>query len=179
MGIRIGPAGQPTDYREALGGQFEPEPLGHSTAGVAGGARSDNRDALRVVGCERAPDEDIRRRVGDMAQVNRVVRISPFYQARVQLGQFAKLPFERVEVVEVQDIAYRRPGDSGLRQSGLVAPKHRLGRTEMLKEQPGGARPDAARATQGEPISIRRRRHFASISPRTNRIGRISTRYVV
>ena len=49
MGIGIGAARETTNDGEALGGEFESQPLRHPPARIAGGARANDGHALRVV----------------------------------------------------------------------------------------------------------------------------------
>ena len=80
MGRAVDSAGQSADHDEAVGGELKAQPLSHPQSRFAGGARADHRHAGGVVGLERTARNQIRRRVGDLLQVWRVVGIGPAHQ---------------------------------------------------------------------------------------------------
>jgi len=89
-----------------------------------------------------------------LAQIRRIVGVGPFDQARAEIGQLAQLLFERLEVAELRDILRRVAGNSGGRDLVGIELKYFLGRAELLDQQLAGARTDAARPSQCEPINV-------------------------
>ncbi len=105
MRLAVDSARQPADDGEALGGQLEAEPMRHPAPDIAGRARADDSDARGVRQLRRAAHEEERRRVGDLAQIGRIVGVGPFHQARADARQFAKFFLERIEVAKLRDTA--------------------------------------------------------------------------
>ena len=161
MGRAVDSAGKAADHDEAACGKFKAQPLSHPQPRFAGRARPDHRHAGGVVGFEQAARDEIRRRIGDLLQVGRIVGVGPSHQARTEPWQFAQLLLQRRKVVETGDRASDvtpDPGRGDLFFAGLENP---LGGTEPLEQQATGARSGAVDTSQREPISVGSRGHNA------------------
>src|SRR6267378_2310298 len=135
------PTGQTADDGKALGGQFEAQPLRHPKANVARGARADHRDVLGVLyrlrrlAGETPAQKEIWWRVGDMAQINGIIRVAPAHQPSADTWQFAEFAFDRVEAGEGANVARGRSRDAGLHQFVVTRGENPLGRLEVLEQQ--------------------------------------------
>ena len=154
MRLAVDSARQPADDGKALGRELKAQPLRHSAPDIAARARADDRDTIGASHLGGAADEQERRRVCDLAQVGRIVGVSPFDQARAEIRQLAQFLFERLEVAELRDILRRVAGNPGGRDLVGAELEYFLRRAELLDQQLAGARTDAARPSQCEPIDV-------------------------
>src|SRR5208282_5554161 len=145
---------QAAHYGEALGSQLEAEPLRHPAADIAGRASADDCDAGGIAQLGGAAHEQERRRVGDLAQIWRIVGVSPFDEARADVRQFAQLFLERFEVAKLRDVASGVARHAGGRDLVGIELKYFFGRAELVDQQLAGSRTDSVSTSQCEPINV-------------------------
>jgi hypothetical protein len=133
MGLGVDSTRETADDGEALGGQFEAEPLRHPATGVAGGARSDHCDMLGIGAVQLAAQEEIGGRVRYLAEVDGIVRVGPAHEARADPRQFAEFLLDRIEVGETRNIVRGGTLDTSLGEIAFSGGEDSLGRLEMLK----------------------------------------------
>src|SRR5208283_4740820 len=104
MRLAVDSAREAAHDAEALGGELEAEPIRHPPPDIAGRASADDRDAVSVCELRRTAHEQEWRRVGDLAQIGRIVGVGPLDQPRADIRQLAQLFLERFEVAKARDI---------------------------------------------------------------------------
>jgi len=147
MGRAVDSAGESAHHDEAVRGELEAEPLGHPEPGLARRTGADHRDARGLAGFERAARDHVRRRVGDLFQIRRVVGVDPSHQAGAEPRQFAEFLFERRKTVETRKCASDIASDSSCRDLLFGGFKNPLGGAEAFEQQPARSRPRAMHAS--------------------------------
>src|SRR6202035_5271029 len=155
MRLAVDSACQPADDGEALGGQLEAEPLRHPAADIAGRAGANDRDTVAISRMRGTPHEQERRRIGDLAQIRGIVGVSPFDEARADVGQLTQFFLEDLEIAELSDTACGLARHAGRRDLLRIELKYFFRRAELFDQQLASARPDSARPSQCEPVNVR------------------------
>lgn len=73
-----------------------------------------------------------------MAEVRRIVVISPSHQAGIETRQFAQFALKRFEVAEFGNGSRHALRNAGVPEVGNRSRKDFLGRLELLEQQPAG-----------------------------------------
>ena len=109
---------------------------------------------LVSVELRRAAHEQEWRRVGDLAQIGRIVGVGPLDQPRADVRQLAQLFLERFEVAKPGDILRSVARYASGRDLVGIELENFFRRAELVDQQLAGSRTDSAGTSQCEPINI-------------------------
>ena len=90
-----------------------------------------------------------------MAEIHGIVGIGPLHKASAQTGQLAQFLFERIKIVEFDDIVRCRARNPGLHQLLFRGCEDLLSGLKAIEQQTAYARADAMCASQCKPVCVR------------------------
>src|SRR5713101_4679748 len=148
----VNAAGQAAHNHQPALGQVARQPLSHLIPVGRRASRADNRDAVPGQHLRVATKVEQRRRVVNLEQSLRVLRLVPIQQTAAEALDLRQLLLRRFERgLRVNGLCHRRGQVAGL-ELGQRGAEDGLGRAEMTQQPGGEARRQARSDRQGQPV---------------------------